>query len=522
MASVFRRKTIEESRADGTAEPGAPGLRRNLSAFDLTVFGVGVVIGTGIFVLTGVQAHVNAGPGIVISFVLAAIACGFAALCYAEFAASVPVAGSAYTFSYATLGELIAWIIGWDLALEFALAAAVVARGWSGYFQNLLSLPNSIAGEQAHFDLFAVIIVVLVTGALVVGTKFSGRITSILVVVKVAVVLFVIIAGLFYLKASNYTPFFPPAVPTSAGSDGGEPVIQAMLGIVPGHFGAWGVIAAASSVFFAFIGFDIVATAAEETKDPQRALPRGIIGTLVICTILYVAVSVVITGMLKYSDPRMATAAPLAEAFTSVGAEWAARLVSLGGICGITTVVLVLMLGQARVLFAMSRDGLLPARLAVVHPRFGTPWITTIITGAVVAVLAAFVPLGTLSELVNIGTLFAFVVVSIAVVVLRRTHPDLHRPFRVPAVPLIPILSVLSCGWLMLNLPVDTWVRFGIWLGAGLIIYFGYGRQHSRVGRSALAGAVVLGDGGVEPGAGPVEPTLADVGQRFAPLPEGE
>lgn len=523
MVSVFRRKTIEASRADGTAEPGAPGLRRNLSAFDLTVFGVGVVIGTGIFVLTGVQAHVNAGPGIVVSFVLAAIACGFAALCYAEFAASVPVAGSAYTFSYATLGELIAWIIGWDLALEFALAAAVVARGWSGYFQNLLGLPNSIAGAQAHFDLFAVIVVVLVTGALIVGTKFSGRITSILVVVKVAVVLFVIVAGLFYIKASNYTPFFPPSMPANAGgSTGGEPVIQAMLGIVPAHFGAWGVIAAASSVFFAFIGFDIVATAAEETKDPQRALPRGIIGTLVICTILYVAVSVVITGMLKYSDARMATAAPLAEAFTSVGAGWAARLVSLGGICGITTVVLVLMLGQARVLFAMSRDGLLPARLAAVHPRFGTPWITTLITGVVVTVLAAIVPLEALSELVNIGTLFAFVVVSIAVVVLRRTHPDLERPFRVPAVPLIPILSVLSCGWLMLNLPVDTWIRFGIWLAVGLVIYFGYGRRHSLVGRSVPPGTVVLGDGGVQPGAGPVEPPLADVGQRFAPLPEGE
>ncbi|CAN5669435.1 amino acid permease [soil metagenome] len=480
---IFRVKSVEQSKQDGEDDTGDGGasLRRNLSAFDLTVFGVGVVIGTGIFVLTGVQAHKNAGPAIVISFVLAAIACTFAALCYAEFAASVPVAGSAYTFSYATLGELVAWIIGWDLALELALGAAVVSRGWSGYFQTLLNLPGSVAGASAHVDVVAVLIVLAVTVLLVLGTKLSGRVTGVFVVIKVAVVLFVIIAGLFYIKASNYSPFLPHSQPADKGAGGSEPLIQAVSGIAPGHFGLWGVIAAASLVFFAFIGFDIVATSAEETKNPQRDLPRGIIGTLVICTVLYMAVSFVIVGMVKYTDPRLATAAPLAEAFKAVGANWAARLISLGGILGITTVIIVLMMGQARVLFAMSRDGLLPKPLSAIHPRFGTPWITTILTGVIVAALAAFISLEKLSELVNIGTLFAFVVVSIGVVVLRRRRPDLERPFKVPGVPWLPMLSVIACAWLMVNLPVDTWIRFGIWLVIGLAIYFGYGMRHSRL-----------------------------------------
>jgi APA family basic amino acid/polyamine antiporter len=485
VASIFRIKSVEQSRKDGEQDSaeGGHSLRKDLSAFDLTVFGVGVVIGTGIFVLTGVQAHLNAGPSIVISFVLAAIACAFAALCYAEFASTVPVAGSAYTFGYATLGELIAWIIGWDLALELALGAAVVARGWSGYFQTLLNLPNSVAGESAHVDLVAVLIVVAVTVLLVLGTKLSGRVTGVFVVIKVAVVLFVIVAGLFYIKSANYSPFLPHSIPAEKGAGGSEPLIQAVAGITPSHFGLWGVIAASSLVFFAYIGFDIVATSAEETRNPQRDLPRGIIGTLIICTVLYMAVSFVIVGMVKYSDPRLASAAPLAEAFKAVGADWAARLISLGGILGITTVIIVLMMGQARVLFAMSRDGLLPKQLSAVHPRFGTPWVTTILTGAVVAVLAAFVSLEKLSELVNIGTLFAFVIVSIGVVVLRRQRPDLQRPFRVPAVPWLPVLSVLACAWLMLNLPVDTWIRFGIWLVVGLAIYFGYGMRHSRLAR---------------------------------------
>ena len=482
-SAIFRTKSIEQSKRDAAGDTGDVGgetLKKNLSAFDLIIFGVGVVVGTGIFVLTGLQAHVNAGPGIVVSFVLAAVACGLAALCYAEFAAAVPVAGSAYTFGYATLGEMVAWIIGWDLALELALGAAVVARGWSGYFQSLFGLPDSIAGETAPVDVMAVVIVALVTVFLFLGTKLSGRVTSVLVIIKVAIVLFVIVAGLFFVKASNYSPFIPKSVPAEGESGLKAPLLQVVTGITPTHFGLFGVVAAASLVFFAFIGFDVVSTAAEETRKPQRDLPIGIIGTLIICTLLYVAVSGVVTGMVNYTDDSLATAAPLAEAFKVVGADWAARLISIGGICGITTVVIVLMLGQARVLFAMARDRLLPGFIAKVHPKYGTPYITTVITGVVVALLAAFVPLAELSELVNIGTLFAFVVVSVGVIVLRRTRPDLERPFRVPLVPFVPILAVLACLWLMINLPTDTWIRFGIWMALGMIIYFTYGIRHSR------------------------------------------
>jgi APA family basic amino acid/polyamine antiporter len=478
--SLFRTKSIERSIQD-TDEPGHR-LRRDLSAWDLTVFGVGVVIGTGIFVLTGQQAAVNAGPAIVLSFLLAGAVCGLAALCYAEFAATVPVAGSAYTFGYATLGELVAWIIGWDLVLELALGAAVVARGWSAYAQDLFHLPTAISGDNAKVDVVAMLIVAALGVVVIAGTKLSSRLTGLLVLVKVAVVGFVVVAGLFYVKAANYQPFVPPSVPAKAGSGGSAPLLQVLLGITPSHFGGWGVFAAASIVFFAFIGFDVVATAAEETRNPQRDVPRGIIGSLVICTVLYAAVSLVITGMRPYRD--LNTAAPLAEAFKLNGADWASSLISAGAICGITTVILVLLLGQSRVLFAMCRDGLLPARLAGVHPRYGTPWVITTITVTVVALLAGFVPLSKLSELVSIGTLFAFVVVSVGVVVLRRTRPDLPRAFRAPWVPVLPILSVLACGWLMLNLPVDTWLRFLIWMAAGFVIYFGYSRTHSRLARA--------------------------------------
>ena len=473
---LFRTKPVEQSIAD-TDEP-AHRLRKDLSALDLTVFGIGVIIGTGIFVLTGQQAAKNAGPAVVLSFLLAGVVCALAALCYAEFASTVPVAGSAYTFGYATLGELVAWIIGWDLALELALGAAVVARGWSAYFQSLLNLPTAIAGDNAKVDLAAILIVVALGILGVLGTKLSGRVTGVLVAIKVTVVLFVIVAGLFFIKAANYSPFIPPAS-TQGGQTGSQPLIQALLGFAPSHFGAFGIVAAASIVFFAYIGFDIVATSAEETRNPQRDIPRGILGSLAIVTVLYMAVSLVITGMRPYRD--LNSAAPLADAFKGVGADWAAKLISFGGICGITTVILVLMLGQARVFFAMSRDGLLPPAFAKVHPRFGTPYLMTIVTTVVVAALAGFIPLSKLSELVSIGTLFAFVVVSAGVWVLRRTRPDLPRAFRTPAVPLLPIVSVLACLWLMVNLPVDTWIRFLVWLLVGFVVYFGYGRQHSRL-----------------------------------------
>jgi APA family basic amino acid/polyamine antiporter len=480
-AGTRRIKSVEDSIRD-TDEPEHK-LRRHLSGLDLTVFGVGVIIGTGIFVLTGVVAKTTAGPATAISFVIAGVVCGLAALCYAEFASTVPVAGSAYTFSYATLGEFVAWIIGWDLVLELALGAATVSVGWSGYLNQLLGdigipLPTSIAGETATVNIPAIVIALVMTGILILGIKLSSRITTVIVAIKIVIVLMVIVVGIFYVKAANYTPFVPPAKPSETGSGLTAPLIQTIFGFAPSTFGVGGILAGAAIVFFAFIGFDIVATAAEETKDPKKDLPRGIIGSLVICTVLYVAVSLVVVGMQKYTE--LSTTAPLADAFRSVGLPFFSGLISVGALAGLTSVVMILMLGQSRVLFAMSRDRLLPRGLAAVHPRFGTPYKITLITGVIVAALAGFIPLSTLAELVNIGTLFAFVLVSIGVIVLRRTRPDLKRSFRVPAVPVLPILSVLACFYLMLNLPGETWLRFGIWMVVGVVVYFTYGRRHSR------------------------------------------
>ena len=480
-ASTRRIKSVEDSIRD-TDEPEHR-LRRHLSGLDLTVFGVGVIIGTGIFVLTGVVAKTTAGPAVAISFVIAGVVCGLAAVCYAEFASTVPVAGSAYTFSYATLGELVAWIIGWDLVLELALGAATVSVGWSGYLNQLLGdlgipLPDSIAGDTATVNVPAIVIALVMTGVLILGIKLSSQVTSVIVAIKVAIVLLVIGVGIFYVQADNYTPFVPPAEPTEAGSGLTAPLIQTLFGFAPSTFGIGGIFAGAAIVFFAFIGFDIVATAAEETKNPKKDLPRGIIGSLAICTVLYVAVSLVVVGMQHYTE--LSTAAPLADAFRSVGLPFFSGVISVGALAGLTSVVMILMLGQSRVLFAMSRDRLLPRGLAAVHPRYGTPYKITLITGAVVALLAGFVPLDTLAELVNIGTLFAFVLVSLAVIILRRTRPDLPRSFRVPWVPFLPILSALACLYLMLNLPGETWVRFVVWMVLGVVIYFVYGRRHSR------------------------------------------
>ena len=480
-ASTRRIKSVEDSIRD-TDEPEHR-LRRHLSGLDLTVFGVGVIIGTGIFVLTGVVAKTTAGPAVAISFVIAGVVCGLAAVCYAEFASTVPVAGSAYTFSYATLGELVAWIIGWDLVLELALGAATVSVGWSGYLNQLLGdlgipLPDSIAGDTATVNVPAIVIALVMTGVLILGIKLSSQVTSVIVAIKVAIVLLVIGVGIFYVQTDNYTPFVPPAEPTEAGSGLTAPLIQTLFGFAPSTFGIGGIFAGAAIVFFAFIGFDIVATAAEETKNPKKDLPRGIIGSLAICTVLYVAVSLVVVGMQHYTE--LSTAAPLADAFRSVGLPFFSGVISVGALAGLTSVVMILMLGQSRVLFAMSRDRLLPRGLAAVHPRYGTPYKITLITGAVVALLAGFVPLDTLAELVNIGTLFAFVLVSLAVIILRRTRPDLPRSFRVPWVPFLPILSALACLYLMLNLPGETWVRFVVWMVLGVVIYFVYCRRHSR------------------------------------------
>ena len=432
--------------------------------------------------LTGKAAGVQAGPAVALSFVFAGISCALAALCYAEFASTVPVAGSAYTFSYASLGELVAWIIGWDLILELALGASTVAVGWSTYFADVMksagiTIPGWMYGE-GH-NLIAALIVVILTGVICLGVKVSSQVNIVMVTIKLAVVLFVIVAGVSYIKTRNYSPFIPPAGSKGASGATSTPSLLQDLGFAPGSFGVTGIFTGAALVFFAFIGFDIVATAAEETKNPQRDMPRGILGSLAICTVLYVAVSVVVTGMVKYTQIKVD--APLAEAFRSVGKPGFATLISVGALLGLTTVMIVLLMGQSRVFFAMSRDRLLPPMFSRVSEHTGTPIRTSITTGLIVAVISTFVPLSELAELVNIGTLFAFILVSIGVLVLRRKRPDLPRAFRCPGVPIVPVLAVLTSFYLMLNLPGATWVRFVVWMAIGLVVYFAYGARHSRL-----------------------------------------
>src|SRR4051794_24058934 len=456
--SVFRTKSVEASMA--SSEEADHKLKRTLSALDLTVFGIGVIIGAGIFTLTGRAAKDYAGPSIALSFVIGAIVCGLAALCYAEFASTVPVAGSAYTFSYATLGELIAWIIGWDLILELMLGASVVAQGWSQYFVTFLdqigfTWPASIGPSASedfawdHLNVPALLLVVILTALVAFGIKESLRVNLVLVGLKLFIVLFVIIAGLFYVSGANYDPFIPPAADPVSASGLTQPLIQWAFGLEPQTFGVLGIISAASVVFFAYIGFDVVATTAEEARNPQRDLPKGILGSLAICTLLYVAVALVITGMVPYEeiDPDAA----LATAFTSVGKDGFATMIAAGAVAGLTTVVMTLMIGAVRVLFAMSRDGLLPTGFAHTNPKTGTPVRITLTIGAVVAVIAGFTPIEKLEEMVNIGTLTAFLLVSLAVPVLRRTRPDLDRPFKVPFSPWLPILAALVCFYLMVN-----------------------------------------------------------------------
>jgi APA family basic amino acid/polyamine antiporter len=488
---LFRTKSVEQSIKD-TDEPESR-LRKNLSAWDLTVFGVAVVIGAGIFTLTARTAGDLTGPSVSLSFVLAAIACGLAALCYAEFASTVPVAGSAYTFSYATFGELVAWIIGWDLVLEFAVGAAAVSTGWSEYLQTVLSA--LFGGEvKTTFDVGgvtvnwgALLLVVALTVVLAVGTKLSSRVSMVITGVKVAIVLFVIFFGLSFIKASNYSPYIPDGETGAGGASTGvdQTVFSWLAGGTSSAFGVFGLLAGASLVFFAFIGFDVVATTAEETRDPKRAVPRGIIGSLVIVTVLYVAVSLVVTGMVNYK--QLATGddgehKTLATAFQLNGVDWAANLISVGALAGLTTVVMVLMLGQIRVIFAMSRDGLLPKTLSRTGER-GTPVRGTILVGGLVAAAATFFPAGKLEEMVNVGTLFAFILVSAGVMVLRRSRPDLERSFRVPALPVIGVLAIAACLWLMLNLTILTWVRFFVWMLIGVVVYFTYSRSHSTLSR---------------------------------------
>jgi APA family basic amino acid/polyamine antiporter len=483
--SVLRTKSVEASMA--SAEEADHQLKRRLSALDLTVFGVGVIIGAGIFTLTGRAARDYAGPSIALSFVVGAIVCGLAAICYAEFASTVPISGSAYTFSYATLGELVAWIIGWDLLLELMLGASVVAQGWSTYFVKLLdqigiTWPSSVA-PGSHFDLPAFVLIALLTALIAIGIKESLRVNLVLVAIKVFIVLFVIFAGIGFINRANWSPFIPPSQSGKAAQGLTTPLLQWLTGIEPVTYGVLGIMSGAAVVFFAYIGFDVVATTAEEAKNPQRDLPRGIIGSLVICTILYMAVSLVITGMVRYDkiDPDAA----LASAFTSVGKDGYATLISAGAVAGLTTVVMTLMIGATRVTFAMSRDRLIPAGLGVTSARTGTPIKLTLIIGTLVALIASLTPIGKLEEMVNIGTLTAFMLVSIAIPILRRRRPDLKRSFKVPGNPVVPWISALACFYLVLNLSIETWLRFIVWMLLGFIIYFLYSRHHSALATGA-------------------------------------
>ncbi|MCW2611408.1 MAG: amino acid permease-associated protein [Cryptosporangiaceae bacterium] len=486
--TIFRTKPVEDVLAQQVDTGDGQTLRRSLGPWDLTGFGVGIVIGTGIFTLTGVEARQHAGPAVALAFGIAGVVSLLAALCYAELASSVPAAGSAYTYAYATMGEVVAWIIGWDLVLEFALGAAVVARGWSGYLQNLFGLPAWFAGEGSTVNLAAIAIVLLLGTVATVGIRQSARVTNVLVLVKVAVCVFVVVAGAFFVRAQNWVPFIPPPEPVGAGTGGlAQPVVQALFGLEPSAFGIAGVFTAAAVVFFAYTGFEAVANLGEETRRPSRDLPLGLLGTLGICSVLYIGVSLVVTGMVNFR--QLDIGAPIADAFDRVDAGWASALVSIAAVAGLTTVILVDIIAMGRIGFAMGRDRLLPPAVAKVHPRWGTPYRITIATTLFVAVLAGFVPLGTLANLVSIGTLFAFVLVSAAVVVLRRTRPDMPRPFRTPFSPVVPVLSVLACLYLMANLSIETWLRFGTWMALGLVVYFLYGRRHARLADREHAGS---------------------------------
>jgi len=482
-SNLLRTKSIEQLVGD--AEHGGKALRRTLTAMDLTLLGIGAIIGTGIFVLTGTAAANQAGPGIVLSYVMAGLACGFAALCYAEFAAMIPISGSAYTYAYATLGEIFAWMIGWDLILEYAVGSMTVAVGWSGYFQRILAgfgmhLPvwmsaSPDAAVGSLINLPAILIVLAIMVLLVIGVRESARFNAAMVMVKLAAVLFFIVVGATYVKPENWSPFMP--------------------------YGFSGVMTGAAVVFFAYIGFDAVSTTAEEAKNPSRDLPIGIIASLIVCTILYLAVAGILTGILpvvQYKSDAQFLNAPVGYALAVINKDWAAGLVSAGAVAGITSVLLVMLMSQPRIFFAMSRDNLLPAGVSKVHPKFRTPYITTMITCLIVSVVAGFVPINILGEMTSIGTLFAFVVVSIAVIILRVKRPEARRPFRVPLGYTIPVAGVLFCVYLMVSLSVMTWVRFLVWLDLGMIIYWFYGRTHSpladRAEQDARPASVGLGN----------------------------
>jgi basic amino acid/polyamine antiporter, APA family len=507
LARLFATKPLS-LLLDEAHEEGENTLKRSLGPVNLITLGIGAVIGAGIFVLTGQAAALHAGPAIALSFILAGITCAFAGLCYAEFASIIPIAGSAYTYGYATLGEFVAWIIGWDLCLEYAFGAATVASGWSGYFISLLEQlhlylspgmarfttttgtvlynlngkwmtkaaismvvpPGTDLSTLPHvtgaFNLVAFLAILVITAILVIGIEESANFNTLIVIVKLACVGIFLVLGINFLfhhpdvAKMNWHPFIPPKD-------------------AAGNFGISGITAGAASVFFAYIGFDAVSTAAQEAKNPQRDMPIGILGSLVICTILYILVSVTLTGLVSYKALNVGD--PVAVGIDATGVAWGSLLVKIGAVFGLATVMLVMLLGQSRVFFSMSRDGLLPKWASAIHPKFRTPWISNILVGSIVAFLPAVLPIDKLSELVNMGTLLAFSIVCAGVWILRRRHPDLERPFKAPLVPLVPILGIISAFYLMFSLPRLTWIVVGIWLVVGLVIYFTYSTRHSKV-----------------------------------------
>jgi basic amino acid/polyamine antiporter, APA family len=477
---LWSKKSIALLQAEASGETHGATLKRALTATNLTLLGIGAIIGAGIFVLTGTAAANYAGPAIVLSFILAGTGCLFAGLCYAEFASMIPIAGSAYTYSYATLGEFFAWIIGWDLVLEYLFGASTVAVGWSGYFVSFMSsigITMPMAWTQAPFaytaadglsrtgailNIPAIILIGILTVLLVVGVKESAGFNNVVVAIKVAIIFLVIGFGFMFVNPDNWSPFIPP-------NQG------------PGQYGWDGIVRGAGVIFFAYIGFDAVSTAAQEAKNPQRDMPIGILGSLAFCTVLYILMALVMTGLVPYTQLNVPDPVYVALAAAGPGLSWLARLIAIGAMAGLASVVLVMLMGQPRIFYSMARDGLLPAVFGKVHPRFQTPYVTTILTGIVAAVMAGLFPIGILGELVSIGTLLAFVIVCAGIWVLRRRSPELPRPFRTPLVPAVPILGILICLFMMSRLPGDTWLRLIIWMAIGLVIYFTYSRKRSRL-----------------------------------------
>lgn len=485
----LKTKTIEQAMADSD-EPGRQ-LKRTLGVFDLMILGVAVAVGAGIFSVGARAAGSFAGPAVIFSFVLAALTCAMATMCYAEFASSVPVTGSAYTYTYLTMGEGVAWIIGWNLLLEMISAGAVIAKYWGIYLSTIfatagLHVPSTLHLGRIDMEWGPFVIVAVFTALLMLGTKASARVNNLFTLIKVAITLFVIVVGFTYVDLKNYTPFVPPAQPpvVSHGVTGdiwGQPMLAWLFGAQPSQYGWLGVISGASLVFFAFIGFDVVATSAEEVKDPQKTLPRGIFGGLAMVTVLYILVTLALTGMMPYTELAKAENPSLATAFISVGANWAAQVIAVGVLMGLTTVVMVLLMGSARILLALCRDGLLPRSWSVTSATRKTPVRLQLLVGVIIAALAGFTKVEMLEEMINIGTLSAFVLVSIGILVLRKKRPDLPRGYSVPWVPVVPVLSALLCTYLALNLTTLTWLRFLGWMAIGVVIYLAYGMRHSRL-----------------------------------------